>query len=381
VPRDYYEVLGVERGAGDGEIKRAFRRLARELHPDVNKHDPEAEEKFKEAAEAYEVLTDPDRRQTYDAFGHDGLRSGGWAPRTEAFGSFEDVLSSFFGRGDPLFGELFGFARSGPAPGADVGASVAISLAEVVSGAGREVTFEAVSRCERCRGNGAEPGTPIRTCEHCEGAGQLRQVSRTPFGQMVRAAPCPACGGDGRVAEEPCEECEGQGRTVRARTYEVEVPPGIESGQRIRIAGAGHAGEAGGGMGDLYVEVLVESDPRFERHGADLVSIARVPATRAMLGGAIEVPTLDGDREVELEAGVQPGERIVLDGMGLPTLRGTARGDQHVIIDIAVPADLDSDQRELAERLDDSLGPDNLREPGDGQTDGRRRRRRRRARR
>src|SRR5436190_3180440 len=174
--RDYYEVLGIDRGADGAELKKAFRRLARELHPDVNKHDPEAEEKFKEAAEAYEVLSDPERRRIYDAYGHDGLRTGGWAPRSGAFGSFEDVLSAFFGRGDPLFGELFGFARTGPAPGGDIPATVEIELAEVLSGATREVSFEAVSVCERCRGNGAEPGTPIRTCERCGGAGELREA-------------------------------------------------------------------------------------------------------------------------------------------------------------------------------------------------------------
>src|SRR5919197_3776724 len=197
--RDYYEVLGVDRGAGDVEVKKAFRRLARDLHPDVNKHDPEAEEKFKEAAEAYEVLSNPDRRRTYDAFGHEGLRSGGWAPRTDAFGSFEDVLSAFFGRGDPLFSELFGFGRPGPSGGGDVAARVEIDLAEVLTGASREVSFEAVSTCERCRGNGAEPGTPIRTCETCGGSGHIQQVTRTAFGQMVRTGPCATCSGSGKI--------------------------------------------------------------------------------------------------------------------------------------------------------------------------------------
>jgi molecular chaperone DnaJ len=360
MPRDYYEVLGVDRDAGDGEIKRSFRRLARDLHPDVNRHDPEAEEKFKEAAEAYEVLSDPARRRTYDTFGREGLRSGGWAPQSDAFGSFEDVLSAFFGRGDPLFGELFGFGRTGPAGGGDIAASVEIMLTEVLTGARREVTFDAVSLCERCRGNGAEPGTPIRTCETCGGSGQLREVARTAFGQVMRTAPCPTCGGDGRVPETPCEECDGEGRRVRPRTWEVDVPSGIESGQRIRIAGAGHAGEAGGRPGDLFVEVIVAPDPRLERHGEDLVTVVEVPATRAMLGGAVTVPTLDGDREVEVPPGSQPGERIVLGGLGLPSLRGTARGDQHVLIDVIVPIGLDAEQRELAEGLDASLAPGNL---------------------
>jgi molecular chaperone DnaJ len=376
--RDYYEVLGVDRRASDAEVKKAFRRLARELHPDVNKHDPEAEEKFKETAEAYEVLSDPDRRGTYDTFGHEGLRSGGWAPRTDAFGSFEDVLSAFFGRGDPLFSELFGFGPPGPMSGGDVGARVEVSLTEVLTGASREVSVEAVSTCERCRGNGAEPGTPIRTCETCGGSGELREVARVAFGQVVRTGACPTCGGQGKVPEMPCKECGGQGRTVRMRSWEVEVPPGIESGQRIRISGAGHAGEAGGRPGDLYVQVLVAEDERFERHGQDLVTVVELTATRAMLGGTVTVPTLDGEREIEVPAGAQPGEHIVLRGAGLPSLRGAARGDQHVVLDVRLPSELSSEQRELVERLDQSLGSANS--GSDGRLGSRRRARARRGR-
>jgi molecular chaperone DnaJ len=364
VKRDYYEVLGVDRGASDAEVKKAFRRLARELHPDVNKHDPEAEEKFKEAAEAYEVLSDADRRSTYDAFGHEGLSSRGWAPRADAFGSFDDVLSAFFGRGDPLFSELFGFGRPGPANGGDVAAQVELSLSDVLTGAKREVSFEAVSTCERCRGNGAEPGTPIRTCETCGGSGELREVARTAFGQLVRSGVCPACGGQGRVPEQPCGECDGKGRTVRSRSWEVEVPPGIESGQRIRISGAGHAGEAAGRAGDLYVEVLVADDERFERHGQDLVAVIEVPATRAMLGGKATVPTLDGEQEVEIPAGAQPGDHVVLGGIGLPSLRGGSRGDEHVVLDVYVPDKLSKDERRLVEELDESLGSKGRRRDG-----------------
>jgi molecular chaperone DnaJ len=361
VPRDYYEVLGVDRDATEAEIKKAFRSLARELHPDVNKHDPEAEEKFKEAAEAYEVLSDAGRRRTYDAYGHEGLRTGGWAPNTGAFGSFEDVLSAFFGRGDPLFSELFGFSGSaGSQSGGDVGAQIEITLAEVLTGAKREISFEAMSLCEHCHGNGAEPGTPIRACDRCDGTGQLREVARTAFGQVMRTTVCPVCEGDGRVPETPCKECGGRGRIVRERAYEVEVPPGIESGQRIRIAGAGHAGGSGATPGDLYVQVIVDEDPRFERHGEHLVVVAKLPATRAMLGGPVTVPTLDGDREVDIPAGSQPGERVVLEGLGLPTLRGGARGDEHVLLDVVVPGELDDEQRELAGRLDETLDEDNL---------------------
>ena len=367
MPRDYYEVLGVDRGASAGEIKKTFRKLARELHPDVNTEDPEAEERFKEAAEAYEVLSDPERRRVYDAFGHEGLRTGGWSPRSAGVGGFEDIFEAFFGRGDPLFGELFGFQRAGPAAGGDVAAAVEISIEEVVSGTSRELSFDAVSICERCRGNGAEPGTPIRTCDECGGSGQMRRVRRTAFGQLVQTGVCSSCGGDGRVPEQPCEQCGGRGRTAGTRTWDVEIPPGIESGQRIRIAGAGHAGEAGARSGDLYVRVTVAEDERFRREGADLVSVVEVLATQAMLGGSVSVPTLDGDRDVDVPPGTQPGDHIVLRGLGLPELRGTYRGDQHVFFNVVVPGNLSNEQRELAARLDETVGPDNLRrEHGDG---------------
>jgi len=359
VPTDYYERLGVERGASEAEIKKAFRRVARELHPDVNRHDPEAEEKFKRAAEAYEVLSDPERRRVYDAYGEEGLRSGGWSPRA-GFGDLEDVLASFFGRGDPLFGDLFGFGRAGPAAGGDVAAEVEITLAEVLTGAKRELSFDVVSACERCRGNGAEPGTPIRMCAECGGTGQIQRVSQTAFGQLVRAAPCDSCGGAGRVPERPCEECRGSGRVAGTRTWEVEIPPGIESGQRIRITGGGHAGESGARSGDLYVLVRVAEDERFRREGADLVTVVEVSATEAMLGTTVSVPTLDGDHELELEPGVQPGERLVIRGRGLPALRSSRRGDEHVFVNVIVPARLSEEQRELAERLGETLDEENL---------------------
>ncbi|MGH3075963.1 MAG: DnaJ C-terminal domain-containing protein, partial [Gaiellales bacterium] len=325
MPRDYYDVLGVSRDASETEIKKAFRGLARELHPDVNDHDPEAEEKFKAAAEAYEVLSDAERRGTYDAYGHEGLRSGGYDPRASSFGSIDDIFQAFFGGGG---GFNFGGGGGGPAGGADVAVAVEVELAEVATGVRREVSFDAVSVCEHCRGNGAEPGTPISTCERCGGAGQLRQVSQTPFGQMVRAVGCDVCHGAGKVPETPCETCHGSGRTPGQRRTQVDVPAGIEDGQRLRVSGAGHAGEAGAQPGDLYVEVRVAADERFERDGTDLISVVSIAATEAMLGTTVSVPTLEGEQEVELAAGTQPGHEEVLRGAGLPRLGGRRRGNQ-----------------------------------------------------
>jgi molecular chaperone DnaJ len=347
--RDYYQVLGVDRSASDGEVKKAFRKLARELHPDVNAHDPDAEEKFKEAAEAYEVLSDAERRRTYDRFGHEGLRSHGFDPAA-GFGSFQDIFDAIFGGADP-FG---GFGR-GPSAGADVAAVVELELEEVLEDQRREVSFEAVSVCDRCRGNGAEPGTPIETCDRCGGTGQLREVSQSIFGQMVRAMPCDKCGGEGRIPETPCEKCGGAGRVSELRTWEVDIPAGIEDGQRVRIAGAGHAGAAGAPQGDLYVEVRIEPDERFARQGTELISRAEVPVTAALVGGEVFVPTLEGEVAVEVPAGTQHGETTVLRGRGLPPLRGARRGDQHVVFELVVPTDLDDEQREAAERLAEAI--------------------------
>jgi molecular chaperone DnaJ len=361
MPRDYYEVLGVGREASEAEIKKAFRGLARELHPDVNDHDPEAEEKFKAAAEAYEVLSDGERRRTYDAYGHEGLRSGGFDPRSASFGSIDDIFQAFFGS------EAFGFGGAGArVAGGDILVATEIDLEEVAAGIRREINFEAVGPCEHCHGNGAEPGTPISTCERCGGAGQLRQVSRTPFGQMVRGVVCDACGGAGKIPETPCAECSGSGRTRGQKAQAVEIPAGIESGQRLRVSGAGHAGEPGTPPGDLYVEVEVAEDERFQRDGTDLICVVSIPATEAMLGTTVTVPTLEDEREIEIEAGTQPGHEEVLRGAGLPRLGGRRRGNQRVIVNVVVPTNLGVEQRELAERLDDSLEADNL-EPRHGE--------------
>jgi molecular chaperone DnaJ len=363
MPRDYYEVLGVARTADDNDIKKAFRRLARELHPDVNKA-PDAEERFKEAAEAYEVLSDADRRATYDRYGHEGLRSGGYAPNFEGFGSVGDIFEAFFGGGGGGgFSGVFGAGRpGGPTQGADVAAAAEISLLEAARGASIEVSYEAVVACEHCRGNGAEPGTPIETCSTCGGSGQLRAVSRTPFGQVVRATVCEACHGEGRVPKNPCRECRGRGRKVQRVSVSVDVPSGIDDGQRIRISGRGHAGEHGGPPGDLYVGIRVRDDPRFVRHEENLVTVVDVSAPLAALGTTAEVPTLEGSTEVEIPAGTQPNETIVIRGQGMPPLRGRGRrnGDLQVVVNVVVPRHLKREQRELLQRLADTMTDHNV---------------------
>ncbi len=360
--RDSYEVLGVDRGADDTEIKKAFRKLARELHPDVNAHDPEAESKFKEAAEAYEVLSDAERRRTYDTYGHDGLKTGGFAPNFEGFGSISDLFSAFFGQGgfDAAFGGTR--VRGGPVQGGDVVLGVAIDLAEAARGTTAEVSYDATATCETCRGNGAEPGTPIVTCPRCNGAGQIQAVQRTRFGQMVRTALCDQCGGDGRVAQTPCHTCDGRGMTVSQRRVEVNIPAGIDDGQRIRVTGRGHAGERGGPPGDLYVGIRVREDERFLRDGDDLVTVVDVAAPLAALGGTVQVPTLDGEIPVDLPAGTQPGETITLSGRGMPPLGRGRTGDLRVVVSVAIPRRLTKRQRELLEELNGSLTDENLRE-------------------
>ena len=355
--RDYYETLGVSRGADEQEIKRAFRRLARELHPDVNKHDPHAEEKFKEAAEAYEVLTDSERRSVYDRYGHEGLQSSGFSSHFSGFGSFGDIFDAFFG-GESPFG---GGGRSAATQGGDVGVAVEITLEQAASGAQVEVDFDAVQTCENCRGNGAEPGTPIETCPSCEGTGTLRAVQRTAFGQLVRQAVCDTCGGDGRIAKQPCAECRGRGRKAARKRLEVDIPAGIADEQRIRLTGRGHAGERGGPPGDLYVLVRVAEDERFVRDGNDLISHLTLSAPDAALGVTREIQTLDGVEEIVIEPGAQPGKVITLPGRGMPSLRYGERGDQRVVLDVVVPSRLSHEQQELLRRFRDTLTEDNLR--------------------
>jgi molecular chaperone DnaJ len=357
VKRDCYEVLGVGRTAGDTEIKKAFRKLARELHPDVNNHDPQAEEKFKEAAEAYEILSDAERRQVYDRYGHDGLKRGGQSPNFEGFGSISDLFDAFFGGG---FGG--GFGAGGPRPGADQSVAVEIDLEQAATGAAIDVRYEVVDRCERCHGNGAEPGTPIKTCERCGGNGVLQAVSRTPFGQVARTIACDVCSGDGKIAERPCARCTGRGREMITHAVSIDVPAGISEGQRIRVAGRGHAGEAGAASGDLYVQVSVRAHERFIRDDNDLITVLDVPAPAAALGAKFEVPTLEGSEDVHVRPGTQSGETLELRGRGMPLLRRPGRrGDLRVVVNVVIPRQLSDEQRRLFERLNETMSDSNMR--------------------
>ncbi len=361
--RDPYAVRGVARDAGDSEIKKSFRRLARELHPDVNRHDPGAEEKFKEAAEAYEILSDAERRATYDRFGFEGLDSRGYASQAHGFGSFADIFDAFFG-GDP-FGSAFGRGGGGRVQGGDIAVEVEVSLADAATGRTVEVAYELVDTCEHCHGNGAEPGTPIETCPTCGGAGRVRAVTRTAFGQLVREQACESCGGDGRIPSQPCAECGGRGRRAVRKTLQVDIPAGIADEQRIRLSGRGHAGERGGPPGDLYVLVRVVEDERFLRDGSNLVTVVDVPAPAAALGTTVTVPTLDGDEQVEVPAGTQPGTVVTLRGRGMPTVGRGRRGDQQVVLNVVIPRKLSGRQKELLEELRESLTPENLEERAD----------------
>jgi molecular chaperone DnaJ len=355
--RDPYEVLGVSRQADEAQIKKAFRQLARELHPDVNTEDPDAAEKFKEAAEAYEIVSDPERRATYDRFGHEGLRSGGYQPNFDQFGSISDLFESFFGAG----GGIFGGGGRRAAVGGDVAVELDLELAQAADGGSFELTYDAVDRCGNCNGNGAEPGTPIETCSRCGGAGQLQGVARTPFGQVMRTVVCDVCGGDGRVAKQPCHECRGRGRKVGSRTIRVDIPAGIADGQRVRVSGRGHVGESGAPPGDLYVLVHVVEDERFYRDGDDLITIVDIAAPQAALGVTVEVQTLEGPTEVALEPGTQPGERIVLRARGMPRLQRNGRGDLVVVVNVQVLRHLTPEQRELLEQLTATITDENLR--------------------
>ncbi len=359
VRRDYYDVLGVPRGAGEKEIKSAFRRLARELHPDVSEA-PDAQERFREAAEAYEVLSKSETRELYDRYGHEGLRTGGFRPTHFDVANLADVFSLFFG--DELFGGVASRGGRRAARGADVLAQVEIELEDAARGAVRSVPFPAVVTCPSCNATGAAAGSSPETCSRCEGSGRLQAVSSSMFGQFIRTQACPECGGAGDIVRTPCPDCGGSGRSSEERTLEVEIPPGIHDGQRIRLSGEGHAGVLGGRAGDVYVLVRVRPDPRLVRDGNDIVASVDLTMTQAALGTSVTVPTLDGDVEVEFEPGTQPGEIRVLRGRGMPVLQGFGRGDHRLLVNVAVARNLSDEQRRLLEELRRSEHDGNYRE-------------------
>jgi len=343
--RDYYELLGVARSASEAEIKKAFRGLARELHPDVSDA-PDAHDRFREVVEAYEVLSKSETRELYDRYGHAGLRGGGFQPGHFDFGSLSDLFSAFFGD-DLLSGRGAGRAR-----GADLLSSVEIELVDAARGVRREVPFQVAAVCRSCNGDGAEPGSAVVPCATCGGAGRLQQVSRSVFGEFVRTQTCSTCAGSGRRVEKPCTTCNGAGRVLEERRFEVEIPAGIHDGQRIRLSGEGHAGLPGGRAGDHYVHVHVKPDARFVREHDDIFSTVDLTMTQAALGAKVAVPTLDGDEELDFAAGTQPGEIVVLRGRGMPVLQGFGRGDHRVLVNVVVPRHLSEEQRRLLGEFD-----------------------------
>jgi molecular chaperone DnaJ len=333
---DYYATLGVERGATDAEIKKAFRRLAQKWHPDVST-DPEAADRFKDLNEAYQVLSDPDRRQRYDLFGAAGVE----ADVAAGFGGFADIFDAFFGGAT-------GTARRGrPPTGSDLRYDLRITFEEAILGTEKEIEFPVLGRCETCQGNGAKAGTDAVTCPQCNGRGEVRVVRQTMLGQMVNVSACPRCRGEGRIVETPCETCKGEGRTERRRTLRIQIPAGIDEGHQIRLSNEGEAGLRGGPPGSLYVAVHVAPHATLRRDGTELVYEARIGLAQAALGTRIEVPTVEGSEDVEIRAGTQPGTEIRLRGKGVPHLRRPgSRGDLHVVVDVVVPTRLSKTERE-----------------------------------
>ncbi|MGO1509897.1 MAG: molecular chaperone DnaJ [Actinomycetaceae bacterium] len=345
---DYYSILGVSRDASPEEIKRAYRKRARQLHPDVA--GPEAGDKFKDVQRAYDVLRDEDKRRLYDAGGEDALRGGGGGPAGAAgFGDFADIFSQFFG------GAAGGGMR-GPVPrarrGRDSQIVLDIDLVDAVFGSKEEIPVQTAVVCGTCNGTCCRPGTSPVTCTTCGGQGSVQRVTRSFLGQMMATSVCPACSGHGTVIPEPCQECSGEGRVRSNRTISVEVPAGVSTGTQLRLQSQGEVGPAGGPAGDLFVEIRERPHPVFQRNGDDLLCTLTIPMTAAALGTVSSIETLDGPRDIDVAPGTQPGERITLDGLGVGRLRARGRrGDLHVDIEVVIPTKLDDDQRELLTNL------------------------------
>lgn len=342
---DYYELLDVPRDASSDDIKRAYRTLARRYHPDANPDDAEAEARFKEIATAYEVLSDPQKRQHYDRFGADG-------PGGDPFGGggFGDIFEAFFGGGSAFGGGPTG----GRSAGIDLQATLEVDFETAVFGGTEDVTVRTATACEDCEATGARPGTDVERCAQCGGAGQVRQVRQSILGQMVTAAPCPACRGAGEVIPSPCPTCSGEGRNITDKTYTVDVPSGVDDGSTLKLGGFGAVGVRGGGQGDLYVDIRVRPHDRFERHGIDLHAALHIPMTQAALGAIVDFETLDGPEEITIPRGTQSGAEIRLKGLGVPHVRGRGRGDLHLHVRVDTPTDLDPEVeqalRDIAEK-------------------------------
>ncbi len=355
--RDYYEVLGVSKDASQDDIKKAFRKLTKENHPDLHPGDKACEERFKEGNEAYEVLSDPDKRKKYDQFGFAAFDPNAGAGGFSGFEGF----GGFGGFGD-IFGDIFGFgggARSNPnAPrkGESLRATVNISFEEAAFGCKKEVTVGRVEQCPDCKGTGCAPGTTPEICPDCKGTGNVTVSQRTPFGVMQSSSPCSKCRGTGRIIHQPCKTCRGMGNIRRQHKIEINVPAGIDDGQTISKPGAGNAGANGGPAGDLLVTVLVKPHPRFERDGTSVLLEQEISYAQAALGAEVEVPTLDGKVKITIPEGTQPGAVFRLRGKGIPYLRGSGRGDQFVSVTVKVPKNLTSSQKELLRQFAASMG-------------------------
>lgn len=363
--RDYYEVLGIQKGASADEIKKAYRKITKENHPDLHPGDKACEERFKEANEAYEVLSDEEKRKKYDQFGHAAFdpNAGFGGSGFGDFGGF----SGFGGFGD-IFGDIFGFGGStrnsnAPRKGESIRVSLNISFEEAAFGCEKEVTVGRVEQCEECKGSGCAPGTTPEVCSDCGGSGTVRTTQRTPFGMAQSTSPCPRCKGTGKIIHQPCHSCRGSGNVRRQHKVKVNVPAGIDDGQTISRPGHGSAGANGGPAGDLLVTVIVRPHARFERDGTSVLLEQEISYAQAVLGAEIEVPTLDGKVKLTVPEGTQTGTVFRLRGKGIPYLRGSGRGDQFVSVRVAVPKNLTSSQKELLRQfaastgeLDDSIG-------------------------
>ena len=360
--RDYYEVLGVDRNADDAALKKAYRVLAKKYHPDMNPGDKEAEKKFKEASEAYAVLSDPEKRRQYDQFGHAAFEGG--AGGAGGFGGF-DFNSADFGDifGD-IFGDLFsgrrsGGARSGPMKGANLRTSVRITFEEAVFGTEKEIELTVKEECKTCHGTGAKPGTSPKTCDQCHGTGQVTRIQQTMLGSMRTSSPCPKCGGTGKIIHQPCPKCHGTGAERRQRTIKASIPAGIDNGQTISLRGQGNAGKNGGIAGDLHITVTVRPHEIFRREGNSVLCEAPITFVQAALGTEMEIPTIDGKVKYTIPEGTQSGTVFRLKGKGIPNLNGRGRGDQFVTVFVETPRNLTAEQREALKKFGETMGENN----------------------